>query len=61
MTFDFDRVLTVDGYHGTSRNAAEMIVSEGWKLSQNEYDWLGDGVYFWQDAPHRALEWAQQM
>ncbi len=27
-------------------------------MSRNEYDWLGDGVYFFQDAPNRAREWA---
>ena len=28
--------------------------------SENDYDWLGPGVYFWEaDAP-RALAWAQQ-
>lgn len=27
-------------------------------MSQNPYDWLGDGVYFFQDAPQRAWEWA---
>jgi len=29
-------------------------------LSQNPYDWLGDGVYFFQDAPQRAWEWATE-
>jgi hypothetical protein len=24
----------------------------------NDYDWLGDGVYFFQEAPSRAWEWA---
>jgi len=22
------------------------------------YHWLGDGIYFWENDPHRALEWA---
>lgn len=51
---------TVIGYHGTSTAAAEAIMSEGFKPSQNEYDWLGDGVYFFQEAPKRALQWAEQ-
>lgn len=29
-------------------------------LSANEYDWLGDGVYFFQDAPRRASDWAAE-
>jgi hypothetical protein len=48
------------GFHGTSTEAAQRILSTGFKVSRNEYDWLGDGAYFFQDAPARALEWAQQ-
>ena len=47
------------GYHGTTRDKARLVVSEGFKVSRNSYDWLGDGVYFWQDAPRRAAEWAR--
>ena len=32
----------------------------GFKISRNPYDWLGDGVYFFQDAPQRAWEWASE-
>ena len=27
-------------------------------LSRNKYDWLGEGIYFWEYAPERAREWA---
>ena len=33
-------------------------MQEGFQASQNPYDWLGDGVYFFQDAPQRAWDWA---
>ena len=46
------------GYHGTSKMAAEAILREGFQHSGNPYDWLGDGVYFFQDASQRAIEWA---
>jgi hypothetical protein len=26
--------------------------------SRNDYDWLGHGIYFWENNYHRALEWA---
>ena len=52
--------MIVSGYHGTSSEAADMILREGFRISQNPYDWLGDGVYFFQDAPHRAWEWASE-
>ena len=51
-------VLDVHGYHGTSMQAAAAILRTGFRPSRRPYDWLGDGVYFWQDAPERAWEWA---
>ena len=52
------RQAIVVAYHGTSAEAAEAVKQDGFHMSQNSYDWLGDGVYFFQDAPHRAWEWA---
>jgi hypothetical protein len=28
--------------------------------SANDYDWLGPGVYFWQDSEDRAWSWARE-
>ena len=28
--------------------------------SENDYDWFGSGIYFWEEGPKRALEWAQR-
>jgi len=53
----------VQGFHGTSREVAELILNNGaqyFQLSQNEYDWLGDGVYFWENNLTRAMTWAKQ-
>jgi hypothetical protein len=55
-----DDIIWVNGYHGTSRSRAENILVTGFRPSTNGYDWLGTGVYFWQDAPNHALHWAQQ-
>ena len=52
--------MRVIGYHGTSDGAARRILSSGFEISRNEYDWLGDGACFFQDAPLRAWEWARQ-
>jgi len=30
------------------------------KESRNTYDWLGPGVYFWQDSEARAWRWANE-
>jgi hypothetical protein len=52
--------LRAIGYHGTSNAAAQVVLRDGFRVSRNVYDWLGDGVYFFQDAPNRAREWAAQ-
>ncbi len=52
---------TVIGYHGCSRETARRILSGAPLLpSANEWDWLGEGVYFGENAPARAYEWACQ-
>jgi hypothetical protein len=33
---------------------------DDWKLSRNKYDWLGDGIYFWENGLRRAREWADE-
>jgi hypothetical protein len=52
--------LEVYGYHGTSLKAAQGIIEQGFNFSINDYDWLGTGVYFFQDAPLRAYSWATE-
>ena len=49
------------GYHGCDREVGEQILGEGGHLraSENDYDWLGSGIYFWEDNPRRALDWAE--
>lgn len=52
---------TVIGYHGCPMHIAERILNENRFLpSTKAFDWLGEGVYFWEYAPYRALEWAQE-
>ena len=51
------------GFHGCDKEVAEKVLnsqSEHLKQSTNNYDWLGDGIYFWLNDPQRALEWAAQ-
>ena len=50
----------VIGYHGTTVESAAKILESGFRLSRNPYDWLGDGVYFFQDGFERAKEWARE-
>ena len=49
-------------YHGCDHTAAERLLeNKPFKISQNEYDWLGSGVYFWESNPARALHWARHL
>ena len=43
---DISEPLHVYGYHGTSLEAAQGIIEQGFNVSINDYDWLGTGVYF---------------
>ena len=52
--------LPVKGFHGTSKQAANLIIQSGFRVSQNPYDWLGDGVYFFQDGLQHARGWAHE-
>jgi hypothetical protein len=52
--------IEVVGYHGTSTANAIAILDRGFRVSDNDYDWLGEGVYFFQDAPLRAWQWAAE-
>ncbi len=49
------------GYHGCDRRLVEKVVAGAAELkpSQNAWDWLGHGIYFWEDSRARALRWAE--
>lgn len=50
------------GFHGCDQSVFESVIYKGefMKPSENTYDWLGHGIYFWEHNYQRALEWAQQ-
>jgi hypothetical protein len=52
------RALVVRGYHGTSATRAAVIVRDGFLPSDNDYDCLGNGVYFFEDGLVPARAWA---
>jgi len=52
------------GFHGCDKKVAEKILNsknEYLKQSENDYDWLGHGIYFWENDPERALQYAQHI
>lgn len=49
------------GFHGCDRSVGDRVLSGKAKnlvASANDYDWLGDGIYFWESDPWRALSFA---
>jgi hypothetical protein len=51
------------GFHGCEKDVACKLLEvdggiEHLKPSANKYDWLGNGVYFWENDPRRAWEFA---
>jgi hypothetical protein len=54
----YDR--TVVAYHGCDVTVAQKLIEgEAFRKSENRYDWLGTGVYFWEYGPDRAYRFAQ--
>jgi hypothetical protein len=51
------------GYHGCEREIGEAVLRGETTLqqSENDHDWLGPGIYFWEANPHRGIEWAREM
>ncbi|MDR2944485.1 MAG: hypothetical protein LBU81_05305 [Methanosarcinales archaeon] len=49
------------GFHGCSKETCQKIFheNESLKSGTNSYDWLGHGVYFWENNYIRAEEWAK--
>lgn len=53
----YDR--TVIAYHGCdAATAARVLAGEPLEKSRNDYDWLGEGIYFWEFGVDRALKFA---
>lgn len=51
------------GFHGCDEALAEAVFAGQQTLrpSENEYDWLGHGIYFWENSPNRALQYARSL
>lgn len=51
------------GFHGTTLYRADNIFAgrAGFRASTNDYDWLGSGMYFWENNLKRAEVWAKQI
>lgn len=61
LTVYSTRPNLVLGFHGCDKSIAEQVVTgvTSLKPSENDYDWLGHGIYFWENNPERAFKFAQ--
>ena len=52
--------FSVIGFHSCDREVGLRVLNGHDELlpSQNAWDWLGSGIYFWEQNPLRALEYA---
>src|SRR3954466_7447082 len=48
------------GFHGCEASVRGALLKNPneIKISQKPYDWLGHGMYFWENNYERALSWA---
>jgi len=53
----------VIGYHSCDMEIGLKVLNGQAELmpSNNDWDWLGEGVYFWEQNPQRALEYAEEV
>lgn len=49
------------GFHGCDASLASDVVlcKTMLKKSNHDYDWLGHGIYFWENNAERAKKWAE--
>ena len=51
------------GFHGCDAKVQRSILkssSHHLTGSLNDYDWLGNGIYFWENNPERAMQFAKE-
>ena len=56
----YHQPFQITGFHSCDRDVGLRVLNGGdqLKASDNPWDWLGGGVYFWEQNPARALEYA---
>src|SRR5882762_5539409 len=49
------------GFHGCDESTRDRLLNQPNEIvfSKEKYDWLGHGMYFWENNYARALQWAE--
>lgn len=57
-----NRSNLIIGFHGCDKKSANALLNKPdvIKISDEKYDWLGHGIYFWENNEERARQWARQ-
>ncbi|MBN9385379.1 MAG: hypothetical protein J0H74_31770 [Chitinophagaceae bacterium] len=50
------------GFHGCDESVRNRLLNRPDEIvfSKEKYDWLGHGMYFWENNYERALQWAEE-
>lgn len=54
----------VIAFHGCDKSIAKSVVSKRCRhliFSKNKWDWLGHGIYFWEQSHQRAIDYAKYL
>jgi len=52
--------FSIIGFHSCDKEVGLRVLNglDDLRSSENTWDWLGPGIYFWEQNPGRALEYA---
>jgi len=55
-----NRSNLIIGFHGCDKEVRDSLLNHPNNIQKSEkpYDWLGHGIYFWENNYDRALQWA---
>lgn len=58
----YHQPFQITGFHSCDRELGMRLLngSDQLRPSDNPWDWLGPGIYFWEQNPHRALAYAEE-
>jgi len=58
----YHQPFQITGFHSCDREVGLSVLNgkDIIKSSSNDWDWLGEGIYFWEQNPVRALEYAEE-
>ena len=56
-----NRSNLIIGFHGCDKTVCDLLLTNpnNIQISKKPYDWLGHGIYFWENNYARALHWAK--